>query len=256
MAKFRALGRHTDVVSGESYVEGQEVESDKDLDVLFHNKFERVGEPTKPARDYREIFDSTGRGVMDRPEHQRRAVAESITGRTAVLPRNTPYDPDSGHMAANEERFAASSQQAAADAKEASQVVEDADVQTLESGPRPNRGERGGGRTFHSNFGSPKGAAAETDPAQAGGRKAKAGAENAETGSPDVILDEGGTDEGFDPKKYDDITEEFPAARNASWKVYHGEEGYVIVDEAGNPVGEPLSSKVKVRNALKESDEE
>jgi hypothetical protein len=254
MAQFKALGRHT-MNDGTEYNEGQVFEHKDDLDVLFHNKFERIGGPTKPARDYRQITDSTGVGVFDKPEHQRRAVAASVTGRTAVLPRNTPSDPDEGHQAAHEERFAKSGQEAAANAREASQPAEDADARTLEANdPRSKfAGERGGaGGPWHK---EPRGIVK-------GQQNTPAGRQNAETGTPPVDLSDtaeenGGEAEGeFDPKKYEDITEEFPAAGKAEVKVYHGEEGYVVCDKDGNPVGEAVTSKKAVRELLKEQAED
>jgi hypothetical protein len=89
MAKFRLLGGTFTEGSGEtardySFKAGRDtfVESEKDLDVLFANKFERVGEKTKRFRDKDDSLDNSGR-VMDDAEHVRQAAAAKKKSRTA-----------------------------------------------------------------------------------------------------------------------------------------------------------------------------
>ena len=67
--KFVVLaGTHTEA-DGTEYAKGETVETTADLDVMFANKFKRVGGETQDPRDYDPTFDNDD--VMDELLHEK-----------------------------------------------------------------------------------------------------------------------------------------------------------------------------------------
>lgn len=54
-----------------AFKQGQTVESEKDLDVMFSNKFRRLDEPTRAPMDRDSRLNESGGKQGDRPEHAR-----------------------------------------------------------------------------------------------------------------------------------------------------------------------------------------
>lgn len=61
-------GSHVEA-DGTEYVKGDTVETTADLDVMFANKFQRVGAETKDPKDYDKTFDNDD--VMDELLHEK-----------------------------------------------------------------------------------------------------------------------------------------------------------------------------------------
>lgn len=72
MMRFKVLGGKADIGDGKIYSKGEIVESDKELDNLFKNKFQRIGGKTQKGMDHSDSPDQSGK-VMDDQEHKRRA---------------------------------------------------------------------------------------------------------------------------------------------------------------------------------------
>jgi hypothetical protein len=74
MPEFRVIaGQHRTSGTGQdagTVKRGETFEDDRDLDVLFAGKFERVGEPTKRFRNRDDSLDNSGR-VMDKEEAEK-----------------------------------------------------------------------------------------------------------------------------------------------------------------------------------------
>jgi len=80
MPKFKVLDSIHYDDEGKQYKKGAIVEDDRDLDVLFANKFERIEAQTLKPRDRDDSPDTSGR-VMDPPLHKRMKVeAAKATG--------------------------------------------------------------------------------------------------------------------------------------------------------------------------------
>lgn len=69
-------GSHTDFQTGETWVKDQIVESDKPLDEMFQNKFERVGGKTMKARTVRAFTNNDTESLYDAKDKVRTPVED------------------------------------------------------------------------------------------------------------------------------------------------------------------------------------
>lgn len=145
MPKFEVIGAPHHHDDGKTYKDGQTVESDKDLDVLFINKFRRVDGLTKKPRDLDESPDTSGSKVMDPPAHKKQDMEKAKTAgdpkkvekATAKVNSEPDFDPESE----SDPKFPISSEEPRTGAEPESEEDKESDEEESETESEEGDGE-------------------------------------------------------------------------------------------------------------------